>query len=239
MSAGEHPVNLFDAPAYRAAEAAHILSLPTGTVKAWCFGQDYLHGRDGSRKVFQRVIDPAGARQRLLSFGNLCELHLLAVIRRHHRVRLQQVRKAVDYMRGQLGEDRPLASAKFRTNGIDLFVEHAGGLLNVSRQGQRALRADFERALDRVDFGNAAGSRPVRLFPFTRPPSAADVQPKSVVVDPALSFGRPVLAGAGVRTEVIESRFRAGDSIADMALDYEVPAEQIEEALRFEQRRAA
>ena len=60
-----------------------------------------------------------------------------------------------------------------------------------------------------------------------------------VVVDPALSFGRPVLTGAFVRTEVIEGRFQAGDSIADMAIDYGVSGSHIEEALRFEQRRSA
>ena len=114
----------------------------------------------------------------------------------------------------------------------------AGDLPNVSRQGQRAQREDFERTLDRVDFSNDS-SRPLRLFPFTRPPSVTDVQPKTVVVDPALSFGRPVLTGAFVRTEVIETRFRAADSIADMSRDYDVSAEQIEEALRLEQRRAA
>lgn len=238
MASDAHLPTLYDEPAYRSAEVAHILGLPPGTVQAWCFGHDYRHGHDGSRKLFARVIEPADARQRLLSFVNMCELHVLAVIRRHHRVRLQQVRAAVEYMRQQLGEDRPLASGRFRTNGIDLFVEHAGELLNVSKQGQRALREDFERTLDRVDFSNDS-SGPVRLFPFTRPPSMVAVQPKAVVVDPALSFGRPVLAGAFVRTEVVESRFQAGDSIADMALDYEVPAEQIEEALRFEQRRAA
>lgn len=231
------PAGFHDEPAYRAAEAAHILGLPAGTVQAWCFGQDYLH-KDGTRKRFARVIAPADTRQRLLSFVNLCELHLLAVIRRHHRVRLPEVREAVRFMQQQLGEDRPLASGRFRTNGVDLFVEHAGSLLNVSKQGQHALREDFERTLERVDFSDDA-NRPVRLFPFTRPPTATTAQPKTVVVDPALSFGRPVLTGAFVRTEVIESRFRAGDSIADMALDYDVPAEQIEEALRFEQRRAA
>ncbi len=229
---------IHDEPAYRAAEAAHILGLPTGTVQAWCFGQDYRHAHDGSRKLFARVIEPADARRRLLSFVNICELHLLAVFRRHHRVRLQQVRDAVEYMRGQLGESRPLASARFRTNGIDLFVEHAGDLLNVSKQGQRALREVFERSLARVEFSSES-SGPVRLFPFTRPPTAVDVQPKSLVVDPTLSFGRPVLTGAFVRTEVIESRFQAGDSIAEMAEDYGVSAEQIEEALRFEQRRVA
>lgn len=230
--------SLYDEPAYRVGEVAHILGLPRGTVQAWCFGHDYLHARDGSRKLFARVIAPADERQRLLSFVNMCELHVLSVIRRHHRVRLSQVRAAVDYMRQQLKEDRPLSSGRFRTNGIDLFVEHAGQLLNVSQQGQHALREDFERTLDRVDF-SSDNKQPVRLFPFTRPPSAASVQAKTVLVDPTLSFGRPVLSGAFVRTETIESRFQSGDSIADMALDYGVSAQQIEEALRFEQRRAA
>ena len=238
MNLKQPPSNLYDEPAYRVGEVAHILGLPRGTVQAWCFGHDYRQAHDGSRKLFARVISPADERQRLLSFVNMCELHVLGVIRRHHRLQLSQVRAAVDYMRQQLQEDRPLASGRFRTNGIDLFVEHAGQLLNVSKQGQHALREDFERTLDRVDF-SSEHNRPVRLFPFTRPPSGASVQAKTVLVDPTLSFGRPVLCGAFVRTETIENRFQAGDSIADMAKDYGVAAQQIEEALRFEQRRAA
>lgn len=229
---------IYDEPAYRSAEAAHILGLPSGTVQAWCFGHDYRNSHDGSRKLFERVITPADERLRLLSFVNLCELHLLGVIRRHHRVRLPQVRAAVDYMRGQLGEDRPLASARFKTDGVHLFVEHAGALLNVSKQGLQAMRDDFERALDRVDFSQDTDC-PIRLFPFTRPTSLPEAQPKTVLVDPALSFGRPLLTKAFVRTEVIDSRFQAGDSIAELAKDYDVTAEHVEEALRFEQRRAA
>ena len=228
--------DIFRRSAYRIGEAARILSLPPGTVNAWCFGHDYLKREDGSRKHFARVIEPADPTARLLSFLNLCELHVLGVIRRHHLVRLPQVRAAVDYMRRSLGERTPLASASFRTNGVDLFVEHAGELLNVSKQGQRAMREDFERALARVAYADTGA--PVRLFPFTRPPASAE-QPKAVVVDPAMSFGRPVLTGAFVRTEVIEQRFRAGDSIAEMAGDFAVTPDVIEEALRFEQRAAA
>lgn len=227
---------LYDQPAYRVGEAARILALPAATVTAWCFGHDYRH-RDGSPKRFRRVIDPADARRRELSFVNLCELHLLAVIRRHHGVRLVQVRKAIDFLRRELAVPRPLATQKFLTNGVALFVEHAGDLLNVSEQGQRALRADFERALTRIEFGKRGG--PVVLFPFTRDVSTSEDQPRIVIVDPARSFGRPVVAGAYVRTEVIEQRFRAGETIAEMADDYDVPVGTIEEALRFEHRRAA
>jgi uncharacterized protein (DUF433 family) len=227
---------LAERPAYRAREAAQILALPHGTVQAWCFGHDYTH-RDGTRKRFARVIQPADARRKLLSFLNLCELHVLAVIRRHHRVRLAQVRHAVRFMQDSLGDERPLAAGAFRTNGIDLFVEHAGELLNVSRQGQQALREDFERTLQRIEF--ARSGVPVVLFPFTREPSMEPDGPRSVLVDPRRSFGRPVLAQAYVRTQVIEQRFRAGDTLAEMADDYQVTPSDIEEALRFERRRAA
>jgi len=226
----------YDNPAYRVAEAASILALPPGTVNAWCFGHDYRQ-RDGTRKKFQRVIEPADTQRRELSFVNLCELHLLAVIRRHYGVKLAKVRGAIDFLRRGLGVARPLATQKFLTNGVALFVEHAGNLLNVSEQGQQALREDFELALTRIEFGRHGG--PVLLFPFTREATLGGHQPRSVVVDPTRSFGRPVLTGAYVRTEVIEQRFRAGDTIAEMAEDYSVPADKIEEALRFERRSAA
>jgi uncharacterized protein (DUF433 family) len=228
--------HIYDQAAYRAAEAARILGLPVGTVNAWCFGHDYRQP-DGKPKQFRRVIEPADPKHRELSFVNLCELHLLGVIRRQHGVKLVQVRKAIDFLRSRLDVARPLATQRFLTNGVALFVEHADELLNVSEQGQQALRDDFAQALARIEFGRHGG--PVLLFPFTRSTTHGNEQPRSVVVDPARSFGRPVLAGIFVRTQVIQERFRAGDTIAEMAEDYEVPAATIEEALRFEHRSAA
>ncbi len=227
-----------DTPAYRASEAAQILALPAATVRAWCFGHDYRHKADGSPKRFRPVIDPADPGQRLLSFINLCELHLLAVIRRHHKVKLPRVRAALDYVAKELGVAHPLASKRFMTNGVSLFVEHAGHLLDVSQRGQQALRADFERALQRIEYDRRTGM-PLLLYPYTRPVADGGEAPRAVLVDPARSFGRPVLASALVRTEVIGQRFAAGDSIAEMADDYGVSAQDIEEALRFEQRHAA
>ena len=162
---------------------------------------------------------------------------MLAVIRRHHGVKLAKVRQAIDFVRRELQVPRPLARQKFLTNGVALFVEHAGEMLNVSEQGQPALLDDFALALARIEFGGHGG--PVLLFPFTRDASHRDNHPRSVVVDPARSFGRPVVAGAFVRTEVVEQRFRAGDTISEMAEDHAVPTAVIEEALRFEHRRAA
>ena len=229
-------LSIFDTPAYSASEVARILNLPPATVKAWCFGQSY-RSTSGERKHFQPVIEAASPKSRLLSFVNLCELHVLSAIRRHHKIALPKVRESVEFVRSRLGASRPLVDREFKTNGIDLFVEHATQLLNVSRQGQEALRGEFELALARIE-RDRAGS-PIRLFPFSRTSTPGSAQPRAIVIDPHLSFGRPVLSKAAIPTDIIVGRFRAGDSLTEMAKDYGVDEKEIEEALRFEQRRAA
>lgn len=236
MNQSPAKVAIFDTPAYPASEAARILNLSVNTVRAWCFGQNY-RSTTGASKCFQPVIQPADRKGRLLSFANLCELHVLSAIRRHHKIPLPKVRESVEYLRTKLAAARPLIDQQFHTNGIDLFVEHASRLLNVSRQGQEALRGDFQQALARIE-RDRQGS-PIRLFPFSRTSLSDKEQPKAIVIDPRLSFGRPILSSVAIRTDVIVGRFRAGDSMMEMAKDYGVDEKEIEEALRFEQRRSA
>ena len=236
MSRTTTHTSVYDEPAYRAAEAAHMLALPPGTVKAWSFGQDYVHG-DGTPKRFRALISAADHNARLLSFNNLCELHMLAAIRRHYRVSMPSVRDSVAFVRRQLEMARPLLSSEFQTNGVHLFIKHAGVMLNASREGQTSLSEAFERDLSRVE--RDVRGTPVRLFPVTRGTPIVTGQPLSVVVDPNLAFGRPVLATAGVTTAVIQDRFLAGDSPSEMAEDYRVDEPEIWEAIRFEHRLAA
>ena len=228
--------SIFDAPSYRAAEVAYLLKVPNSTVLSWCFGQTYRN-QQGAQKTFQPVIEPADPLRRLLSFSNLCELHVLAAITRHHRVPLQRVRAALARVRREMRSQRPLLAEDFRTNGLDLFLEEAGQLVNVSGGGQSAFRGEFERALDRIERG--ARGAPVRLFPFSRRPETATEQPQIIAIDPKIAFGRPIVAKARVRTDVIFDRFGAGDSPAEMAGDYGVREEDVLEALRYEQGLAA
>ncbi|MEK7445961.1 MAG: DUF433 domain-containing protein, partial [candidate division NC10 bacterium] len=73
---------------------------------------------------------------------------------------------------------------------------------------------------------------PIRLYPFTR--KREPDEPRAVVIDPFVSFGRPVLAGTGIATAVLAERFKAGESVEDLAKDYGRSALDIQEALRCE-----
>lgn len=55
---------------------------------------------------------------------------------------------------------------------------------------------------------------------------------QSVFIDPRYGFGRPVLDGRGIRTEVIVERFRAGEPIESLAADYALGTDVIVEIIR-------
>ena len=136
MAADEQDVR--ELPAYGVAEAAHYLLVPRATLRAWVAGMSY--GSDGERRFFKPVIQPAATSPVALSFINLIEAHVLAAIRRKHRVDMPAVRRAIDFLKKEFGSQHPLADHKFETNGVDLFVERYGQLLSVSEGGQLAVR---------------------------------------------------------------------------------------------------
>lgn len=222
-------------PAYPLAEAAHYLDLPESTLRAWCLGQRYDYR--GKPKRFQPLIRLDGKRSEGLSFLNLVEAHVLAAIRRVHGVPMGNVRLALKYVSEKLGIERPLAHVQFQTDGLDLFVKELDRLVNVSKDGQIEMAEMLRAHLTRVE--RDPKGVPIKLFPFTRKQISADA-PAPIEIDPRVSFGRPVLRGRAVPTAVLADRFKAGDSLKELAGDYDTSTAEIEEAIRCElDRRAA
>jgi uncharacterized protein (DUF433 family) len=223
---------LIDAPAYTPSEAAHFLRLPAGTVRAWSFGQRYRVGDVWKR--FKPVIETADSNAGFLSFVNLVELHVLGAIRRVHDVPLPKLRSAVEYVRNHLKTAHPLANQDFHTDGINLFVEAFGHIINASKGGQVAFRSLIEAHLLRIE--RDSRGIPIRLYPFTRKTELD--QPRVVVIDPRVAFGKPALRNTGIPTSILAERFDAGESLESIARDYDKRVSDIEEALRYERQAA-
>ena len=211
-------------PAYTISEAAHYLSVPAATIRYWSLG------RDG----YEPLIAVPAKAPTLLSFLNLAELHVLAAIRRRHEVKMRSIREAIRYLsrhaKQEADKRHPLISSDLETDGLDLFTEQYGQLINISQEGQTAMREVISTALRRID--RDPQGIPIKLYPFTR--AALDDAPAMVVIDPTLSAGRPVIAGTGLVTQVIAERYKAGESVGDLARDYHRSAAEIEEAIRCE-----
>lgn len=216
-------------PAYSFVEAAHYVGVPATTLRAWCVGQPYRYRNETRR--FEPLIPLDGPPDEGLSFLNLVAAHILAAMRRVHGVSMPRVRAALAYVGSKLCADRPLLDARFETDGVDLFVEELDRIVNVSREEQLEIASMMRVHLARIERDDRG--LPVKLYPFTRSAVAA-TSPSPVEIDPRVAFGRPVLRGRAVPTAVLADRFKAGDTLRELADDYEVSPETIEEAIRCE-----
>ncbi|WP_404783410.1 DUF433 domain-containing protein [Altericista sp. CCNU0014] len=227
--------DVYNIPAYPVTDAARYLRIPLATLRTWLQGRSYL--TKNGQQAFEPLIQRPSPDLPQLSFTNLVEAHVLRSIREIHGIKLDKVRKALDYMGQQFDTTHPLVMKRFQTDGVDLFVDEMERLVNVSRAGQLAMRDTLKGLLTRVEWD--ANGLATRFFPIIEvvPDPVSD---KIIFLDPSIRFGKPVIAGKGVPTDIIAELYNAGDSIDDIADEYDCTPLQIKAAIHFEpQYRAA
>lgn len=215
-----------DQPAYRLTEAAHYVRLPRTTLASWVRGRDY--GPGSGRAHFHPLIVPADPRRPYLSFNNLVEAHVLRALRAEHQVSIQAVREARAVAEQEYGIARLLLDDGLLTGAGELFLRRYGELVELSLSRQIAMRHVLKAHLSRIE---RSANFPIRLHPFVQ----ADVSDaKPIVIDPAVGFGRPIVARTGVSTSVIAERIDAGESVDEVAADYGMRAEEVADAVTYE-----
>ena len=91
-------------------------------------------------------------------------------------------------------------------------------MIDASREGQQAMKEIISVYLQRIE--RDTHGLPVKLYPFTRVTASGatpKADPRLIVMTPMISFGRPVIAGTGIPVFAIYERYKAGDSVADLA----------------------
>lgn len=179
------------------------------------------------------MIKPAGIHPRTLSFMNLLECHMLAAMRKLYDLRLPKIRRAVGHLSAGSSFRHPLVEQPLYTDGVDILIREIDSILNISRGGQFAIPEIVSVHLQRIEYEKGK----LKFYPFVRERSSEE--PKYIVIDPSVSFGKPVVAGTGISTAVIASRFNARESVPDLAQEYGLEEKQVEEAIRWETRAVA
>jgi uncharacterized protein (DUF433 family) len=203
--------SLDEEPNYSFVEAAQYLRLAPQETLRWV--------REGV------VIGPSTG----VSFNTLLELHILKGLRKDYKLPLQRIRKALNEYRRTETSIHPLLDPRLETDGIQMFLHDGDEYFNLNRarqMGMPEILSTYLRRIDRLPNGE------MQFFPFVV--RDVDDEPRTIQISPRISFGRPVLAGTGIATEVIAGRFRARDSIAELASEYEVSPTLIEDAIRWE-----
>ncbi len=217
-----------DIPLYTLGTGARILSLSLATLSSWIVGRSYPV-RDG-KKRFEALIKRPEKSDPRLSFLNLVEANVLWAIRQVHQIPMAKVRAAQVAAERHYGIDRLFIRQELLAGAGKLFLEKYGQLVELTNAQQYALRAIFYDRLERVvhDQGHLAS----QYWPIS--PTQRDRSERVIVVDPRISFGRPVIAKRGISTAAISDRADAGEPISEIAADYDLEEREVGDAISFE-----
>ncbi len=214
--------------AYTVAEAAHYLRLPPATLRSWVFGRHYVTTEGSSH--FEPLIRPTSQTPPRLSFWNLIEAHVLRSLRTDHGVSVRALRIAIAYAEKELSIHRLLLRQELSTDAGKIFLERYGELIELSASGQLAMRRVLAEHLKRVEWDSS--KFPVQLYPFLLAEASAAERP--IVIDARIAFGRPVVVRKSISTWAIAERLDAGESVDDVAADYDLDPSEIEQAAVYE-----
>jgi uncharacterized protein (DUF433 family) len=206
-------------------ESSAYLQTPISTLHAWA------HPKDGEPLV---TVFPRAGRQATVPFIGFAEVFVLSALH-SAGVPMQRIRPAVAKLSAEIRLDHALASHRVYTDGAELIFDYAAhsddeALLTVVRTGQQHFADIIRDYLKRITYGDDGWAERLQLPAYAR---------AEVTVDPHQAFGQPLVAHGGARVEDLVDRFQAGDGFAEIASDFGVPAEEVEDVIRVALRLAA
>lgn len=221
---------------YRRAEAGRLLRLSPGRVSSWVRGYRYAWGprerrQHGKQPAVIKTDIPLIDGSLTISFLELVELFVVKQFR-DKGIPLQTVRVAWNHAAKAFNTLHPFANRRVFTDGGRIFMALrddgiAPDVLEVSSRTmpfQIIAGPVFKCSLEGIEFDDDT-ELARRWWPQGRS--------VPIVLDPTIAFGAPVLFGTRVPTAIL-ARFAEARPVNAVADAFEVPSQQVEAALKFE-----
>lgn len=162
-----------------------------------------------------------------ISFLDLIEVRIVAAMR-GQGISLQSIRFAIAFAQRTLGIERPLSSRDFKTDGSEILmdaIEDDGEFVSLSKKspGQKVFKKIIEQSLNDLEYENDLVAR-------WRPRGF-----ESVIIDPARSFGDPLLDEFSISTGMIYREYQEFGDAKYLSKIYEIPIQVIRVAIRYEE----
>lgn len=217
-------------------QAARLVGAEPRALRRWLRGYSRQHNGEHVRSepLWTTQLKDEGLTEDVIGFRDLLEARMVTAFVRHG-VDLRVIRATIDTASQLFSTGYPLTQQRFLTDGKRIFmeaIETATGeakMIDVVKKQfvfsdiiKPSLYAGIEYGVDGA----------VRWFPFGKR--------KTIVLDPALQFGTPVLVHAGIPTDTIYASYlaEAGDT-SMVARVFNITPKMVSDAIEFEERLAA
>jgi uncharacterized protein (DUF433 family) len=189
---------------------------------------DILHLKYHSVKYLMKGYWQASTfgreRNKTVNFLGLIEFYFYYYLRKRG-LSAHKIKKIHQKLSQDFNTSYPFASLKLKTQEKEIWVDYFGLLLKADGKRQPSFREIVEPFLDQIEYGDDFLAQ--RFYPLK--------QTKNVVVDPKKQFGKPIVNGRGVRTEVIYRFYLGGESKESICKLYELDKTQVEDAILYHQ----
>jgi uncharacterized protein (DUF433 family) len=187
-----------------------------------------------SEPLWETQLKNEGLPEDVIGFRDLLELRMVSAFVRHG-VDLRVIRATVESASKDFGQNYPLTNQQFLTDGKRIFlqaIERSTGaprMIDILRK-QFVFSDIIKPSLYAgIEYG-ADGA--VRWFPLGKR--------KSIVLDPALQFGTPIVTHTGIPTDTIYASYLAEGGDKEMvARVFDLTPKMVADAVEFEERIAA
>lgn len=210
---------LYLIPLYTQSEAAGMLGMPQSTFNHWASGYKTTSGNDKPGFI---TIERKG-RGYTVPFIGLAEAWIVRAFTRAG-VPVARIRPALEKLRTDIGIEHALASDRLKTDGAEILWDlrqkdaaFDDNRLVVVRNGQATFGEIVREHLRHVDYRDG-------FIGQVRIPRADGAD---YTVDPEINYGQPTLTEYGIRVDDILDRVLAGESIEDVATDFDLPTETV------------
>ena len=209
---------------YTLQEVERLTGAQAREVSRWLFGYTFKGGV--SAPLWKSQL--ADLDEKMIGFRDLMELRIVKAFR-NHDVPLQVIRAAIEGAKAMFGTEYPFTAHRFLTDGKSIFSEalQEHGDTEMTDLAKRQLvfehivRPELYTGIEFAGDGHAT-----RWFPVK--------QSKTIVLDPEIAFGKPVLTDYGVRTEIIAEAFKAEKNKKTVASLFDIPTAAVDAAIRYE-----
>jgi uncharacterized protein (DUF433 family) len=218
---------------FRRRSEPHRRTISRRTIGRWLRGYEYFQGGLVRHSEPLWRPDYTNDDQTIeLSFRDLIELRFVKAFR-DAGLGLPTIRECFTRAVEAVRDERPFSTQRFRTDGKTIFLEithdvREGELIDLKRR-QGAFYRLVAPSLHDLEFDAEIVAR---WFPL-------GMSRKTIVVDPARSFGRPIVVEGGVPTEILLQAVEVEGSPERVAKLYEVSLAAVRDSVAFQQQLAA
>ena len=218
----------FDKRLYSVPRAAHLVGMSPSMLSAWARSYRYTFDGQTTQQVpVVTALPAASGDDRTIPFIGLVEATVVQAFRQTG-LPMQRIRRALQVLAHEGELSHALASHQLYTDGATVLYDYARnqedrqlGLLTVVHTGQRVFHDVIRNYLERITFDD--GWPTSLILPITRR--------KLLKVAPRIAGGDPLFLNGGAPLSAVHARALAGEPISSIAADFDVPADEIEEAL--------